>query len=108
MRCDKCLAWYHVSCGQIVLGDGISGEDARDETLCKTCARLMVRMPNAKEPPAVVQRQMAVVREKRKNTLVFLEEDANGGSPDVGGDADVAVSARSAGAACFVFRYFFV
>ncbi|CAN0459466.1 unnamed protein product, partial [Hapterophycus canaliculatus] len=53
VRCDKCLAWYHVSCGQMVLGDGISGDEARGEILCRTCSRLAIGVPHGREPAAV-------------------------------------------------------
>ncbi|CBN77483.1 expressed unknown protein [Ectocarpus siliculosus] len=81
VRCDKCMAWYHVSCGQMVRGDGISSEEAREETLCRTCARIAIGAPQGKDPTATLQKQLSLVREKRTKMLEFLEEDVETGAP---------------------------
>lgn len=82
MRCDKCLAWFHVSCGQVVLGDGISSAEATDETLCRTCARHTVGAPQGKDPTATLQKQLSMLREKRKRMMEFLEADVENGPPE--------------------------
>ncbi|CAN0333308.1 unnamed protein product [Pylaiella littoralis] len=82
VRCDKCRAWYHVTCGQMVLGDGISSAGARDETICRTCARLSIGLPAGKDPTVSLQKQLSSVREKRKKMMEFLEADVKGGAPE--------------------------
>ncbi|CAN0525424.1 unnamed protein product [Ectocarpus sp. 12 AP-2014] len=75
------MAWYHVSCGQMVRGDGISSEEAREETLCRTCARITIGAPQGKDPTATLQKQLSLIREKRTKMLEFLEEDVETGAP---------------------------
>lgn len=105
VRCDKCMAWYHISCGQMVRGDGISSDEARDETLCRTCARISIGAPQGKDPTATLQKQLTLVREKRTKMLEFLEGDVETGVPcgvfdlPVGGVvAENALAARSVSA----------
>ncbi|CAN0404769.1 unnamed protein product, partial [Ectocarpus fasciculatus] len=81
VRCDKCKAWYHISCGQMVRGDGISSDEAREETLCRTCARLTIGAPQGKDHTATLQKQLTLVREKRTKMLDFLEGDVETGAP---------------------------
>lgn len=74
VRCDLCKAWFHITCGLMAIGDGMSAEGTRGETLCRTCARVSIGAAQGKDPTVGVQRQMTLVREKSKIMLAFLKE----------------------------------
>lgn len=84
----------------MVLGDGITAEEARGEILCRTCARLQFGALHGREPAAVLQKQMALIRDKRKKVLVSVEAEEDGPEGDPGREANIAVS-WSASAAAF-------
>lgn len=107
VRCDLCKAWFHISCGQMAIGDGMSTEDSKDETICRTCARISIGVMQGKDPSVAVQRQLALIRERSKTMLAFLEEESRAGAGPLEGVIDLNVSPAEppAGrpAVCFCF-----
>lgn len=89
VRCDKCTSWFHVSCGQVGLGNGISCRDARDEALCRTCSRQMLG-GLGKDSGPLAQKHAAQARKKRHSMLAFLDADAESGRAE--GVFDLSVS----------------
>lgn len=92
VRCDLCTAWFHITCGGVAIGDGMSTEDSKDETICRTCARNLIGVVQAKEPTVAVQRQLAQVRERSKGMLAFLEEESRAAGSALEGVIDLNVS----------------
>ena len=80
-RCDKCRSWFHISCGQMGLGEAISYAEARDEALCRTCSRVSIGA-GGKEPGPNVQKHLALLRSKRQHMLALLERELDSGWPD--------------------------
>ena len=101
VRCDLCKAWYHITCGGVAIGDGMSTDESRDQTICRICARITIGFVQAKERSVSVQRQLAQVRERSKSMLAFLEEESRAGGGPLEGVIDLNVSrAGSSQAAC--------
>eukprot|EP00752_Nemacystus_decipiens_P010845 g9643.t1 len=97
VRCDLCKAWYHISCGGMAIGDGMSTEESRDETICRTCARINIGVVQARDPSVAVQRQLAQVRERSKTMLTFLEEESRAGPGPLEGVIDLNLTIEEGG-----------